>query len=153
MHQTHVSAIVRAGGRILGLGDLGANGMGIPVGKSLVYVAAGGLDPERVLPVALDVGCGDKELRESDRYAGERRERASGEEYDALVDAWHTACQVRERWHNNRVHTADSVSGLPARLGAHTPPSCGLPLIMLMWGESTWPELVTNRRCQRQRHA
>lgn len=85
-----------AGQRILGLGDLGANGAGISVGKSLLYTIAGGLHPNNVLPVVLDVGCDDAEFREGEGYVGRREARLSGPPYDAFVDEFFTACQVRD---------------------------------------------------------
>ena len=95
--QTVLAVVVTDGGRILGLGDLGANGIGIPVGKSFLYSAAGGVRPENLLPMVLDVGCSDEKLRKSDVYVGTDKERVSGEEYDAFIAEWHAACQVRRR--------------------------------------------------------
>lgn len=77
--------------RILGLGDLGANGMGIPVGKLLLYSACGGLDPARCLPVVLDVGCNTPSVRNNENYIGLDRDRISGQEYDDFVHEFITA--------------------------------------------------------------
>ncbi|CDF39241.1 NADP-malic enzyme [Chondrus crispus] len=77
--------------RILGLGDLGANGMGIPVGKLLLYSACGGLDPARCLPVVLDVGCNTPAVRNSENYIGLDHDRISGQEYDDFVHEFITA--------------------------------------------------------------
>nr|AIT70112.1 malic enzyme [Melanothamnus japonicus] len=72
--------------RILGLGDLGANGMPIPVGKLLLYSAAGGIDPARTLPVVLDVGCDVDSVRDDPDYKGVRKPRVDPDTYDAFVD-------------------------------------------------------------------
>ncbi|GAX78923.1 hypothetical protein CEUSTIGMA_g6362.t1 [Chlamydomonas eustigma] len=97
--QMNVSAIVVTdGSRILGLGDLGVNGLGIPVGKVDLYCAAAGFTPSRVLPVVLDVGTNNEELRNDPMYLGLKRPRISGQEYYELVDEFVSAMMAR--WPN-----------------------------------------------------
>ena len=90
---------------ILGIGDWGAGGMGIAVGKLALYTAAAGIDPDRVIPIMLDVGTDNEQLLQDPLYIGNRHPRERGERYAAFVDAF--VAEVSRQFPNALLHWED----------------------------------------------
>ncbi len=117
-HKGHIAEVLRNwpekdvrvicvtdGGRILGLGDLGANGMPIPIGKLQLYTVAAGVPPKHLLPMYLDAGTDNEDLRDDPLYLGMRRKRPKADELYAFVDEFMEA--VQEVFPNCCVHFED----------------------------------------------
>ncbi|KAJ5485429.1 NADP-dependent malic enzyme [Penicillium diatomitis] len=100
------------GSRILGLGDLGINGMGIPIGKLALYTACAGIRPEATLPLTLDLGTSNKTLREDPLYMGSRRDKISAEEEREFLDELMSA--LTERWPGIVIQFEDFKNPFPA---------------------------------------
>ncbi|MGH7058780.1 MAG: oxaloacetate-decarboxylating malate dehydrogenase, partial [Stellaceae bacterium] len=110
-----VEAIVLTDGeRILGLGDQGAGGMGIPIGKLALYTACGGIHPATTLPIMLDAGTDNEERLTDPLYLGWRHERVRGNEYDEFVEAVVTA--IERRWPHVLLQWEDFAKANASRL-------------------------------------
>lgn len=94
-HEVEIT-VLTDGSRILGLGDLGVNGMGIPVGKLALYTACAGIRPEATLPLTIDLGTNNKALREDPLYMGSRVPKVTAEEEKEFLDELMAA--LTDKW-------------------------------------------------------
>src|SRR5260370_4592202 len=106
--------VVSDGERILGLGDQGAGGMGIPIGKMALYTALGGIHPEHCLPILLDVGTDNEDRLKNPLYIGWRHHRVRGQDYDDFVDVFVNS--VKKRWPQVLLQWEDFAGSNAARL-------------------------------------
>ncbi len=106
--------VVTDGERVLGLGDQGAGGMAIPIGKLAIYTAAAGIDPATTLPIMLDVGTDNAPLRDDPLYVGWRHERVKGAEYDEFIETF--VAVVQARWPHVLLHWEDFARANATRL-------------------------------------
>jgi malate dehydrogenase (oxaloacetate-decarboxylating)(NADP+) len=104
--------VVTDGSRILGLGDLGINGMGIPVGKLSLYTACAGIHPLRTLPLCLDLGTNNEELRNDPLYLGSRRPKVTADEEREFLDEMMAA--LTERWPSIVIQYEDFKNPFPS---------------------------------------
>ncbi|KAF2839481.1 hypothetical protein M501DRAFT_1002906 [Patellaria atrata CBS 101060] len=104
--------VLTDGSRILGLGDLGINGMGIPVGKLALYTACAGIRPDATLPLTLDLGTNNKALREDPLYMGSRREKVTAEEEKEFLDELMAA--LTDKWPGIVIQFEDFKNPFPA---------------------------------------
>lgn len=110
-HQVDIT-VLTDGSRILGLGDLGVNGMGIPVGKLALYTACAGIRPDATLPLTLDLGTSNKALREDPLYMGSRRPKVTAEEEKEFLDELMLA--LTDKWPNIVIQFEDFKNPFPA---------------------------------------